>query len=169
MKKNIIAVVAGTAVLGSGVAIYKNREEIKSFANKKAKEIAQSRSIKNTTKGLIHLNAVMNGKKRQTDSDLAIANLLIAYPMMEASDNDEVHDTLVIVDIAIEAAKQKGVDIDAITEFSKKLLEDYMADVISKTGEEFDLSEEDRNEMQAAFCEGMKAAMNFMEEEPVNV
>lgn len=164
MKKNIIVVVAGTVITGTGIAIYKNREELKFFANKKAKEIAQSRSIKNTTKGLIHLNAVMNGKKKQTDSDLAIANLLIAYPMMEASDNDELHDTLVIVDTAIEAAKQKGVDIDAITKFSKKLLEDYMADVISKSGEEFDLSQEDRNEMQAAFCEGMEAAMGMKDE-----
>ena len=45
-----------------------------------------------------------------------------------------------------------------------------MTDVINKSGEEFDLSEEGQSEVQAAFCEGMKAAMGMDdEEEPVNV
>lgn len=170
VNNTVIGIAIGTTVIaGTGFAVYKNREELRSFANKKAKAIARSRGIKNTTKGIIHLNDVMVGKKKRKDIDLGIANLLIAYPTMEASDNEEVHDTLLIMDIAVAAAEQKGIDIDVLTEFSQKLLRDYMEDVIEKSGEDFDLSEKEQNEVQAAFCEGMKTAMGMDEEEPVNV
>ena len=171
MKKAIvIGLVAGAAVItGTGVAV-KNKSEIKEYFGHKLHQGQLHRGIKNTTKGLRHLDAVRRGEKKQKTIDLGIANLLVARPDMDAYDEPDVVDTRFIIDVAIDNAREEGIDIDVLMEFSKKILEDYMSDVISKSGEEFDLSEEGQSEVQAAFCEGMKAAMGMDdEEEPVNV
>lgn len=172
MKKNIMVALAVGVVIasGSGVAIYKNKSEIKEHLGHQLHQVQLHRGIKNTTKGLRHLDAVRQGKKKRRNIDLGIANLLIARPEMDASDEPDVIDTRFILDVAIDTVREEGIDIDALTEFSKKVLEDYMTDVINKSGEEFDLSEEGQSEVQAAFCEGMKAAMGMDDEvETVNV
>ena len=163
MKKNIMVALAVGAVIasGSGVAIYKNKSEIKEYLGHQLHQVQLHRGIKNTVKGLRHLDAVRRGEKKQKTIDLGIANLLVARPEMDASDEPDVVDTRFIIDVAIDNAREEGIDIDVLMEFSKKILEDYMSDVISKSGEEFDLSEEGQSEVQAAFTEGMKVAMGM--------
>lgn len=150
-RNTIIGIVTSTAVIiGTGVAIYKNREAIK----EKPHELALGRSAKKMEKLILHLEAVRLGKKKENKADIVTANAVAGLDSMNAvleSSGDITAVTIAVIETALEEAEKKGVDIDALKEFSKEkmvsFMNDTMEEVIKDAGDDFVLSEKENMEM----------------------
>ena len=163
INNTIVGAVMGSAVvIGAGVAVYKNREVVK----EKLHEFALGRSAKKMEKLILHLEAVRLGKKKENKADIATANAVAGLDAMntvlETSGDMDTAITIAVIETALEEAEKKGVDIDALKEFSKEkivsFMNDTMEEVIKDAGDDFDLSEKENMEMHEAFAEGFHAA-----------